>query len=318
VDQEEQQREGPETRRSVFKAILDEAGLRRMVDLARELGVNQSTLTNIQSGARSASPELIEKIRKLAPNVVDCERILSARKRTNWVEPEAHRSIGELLTQDYDQQIQKLKRMQEGLHANIEGICREFDAMNEGDVFIYLSAVTPPLEMDFKRKNLTDKLRAAIANAIQRDAFFLYLTPTTENLKSAGEYGFHELFSRFKKTVLSSISNKDTRKDCSRRLLLIQTAFPLFVLPDFKWELFYSDGFDVSYKARSGALAFSELGDQSAQIGFPISDLSTRSVVIEIEKTICLANPNLPVSDRVPPDIVKRLKESAELAANPS
>jgi hypothetical protein len=47
----------------------------------------------------------------------------------------------------------------------------------------------------------------------------------------------------------------------------------------------------------------------------PLSVHETKEVLFEIARTICLANPNLPVSDQVPLDIVMRLKESAELAA---
>jgi hypothetical protein len=42
-----------------------------MAALAKELGVTQSTLTNILSAARSASPELIRRIEQLAPRIED-------------------------------------------------------------------------------------------------------------------------------------------------------------------------------------------------------------------------------------------------------
>jgi transcriptional regulator with XRE-family HTH domain len=308
-----------------FRTILRAARLNTMAALAAKLEVSPSTLANIRSAKRSAGPELIEKIKQLAPRVGDAQ-ILSAEAVDNLAEPtpEARLSIAQRLAQDYGGQIQKLQelRVEEDPDTNIEEIRRNFDAMNKDDVFIYVSAITPPLEMDPNEI----ELKAAIANAIQRQAFFLYLTPTKKYLQEVGDFvDISALFANFKREVMSNISDESIQDQCRQRLLLIQTdANSLFTLPNFKWELFHSNTFDVPYKAAAGALVVAGLAPNyiGPKVRIPLPVTATKQVLFEIARTICLANPNLPVSDQVPLDVVTRLKESAELAArkkiNPS
>jgi hypothetical protein len=319
VDQKELKTEELKKRRSsYFRDVLKEAGLTNMAALAKELGVEQSTLTNIQNCVRSAGPKLIEDITNLAPRLGDGARILAA-DAVDLVEPtpEARVSIGQRLAKDYGGQRQKLQELgiEEDPNTNIEEIRRNFDAMNKDDVFIYLSARVPPLEMDPDEI----KLKGAIANAIQRQAFFLYLTPTKKYLQGVGDYvDISALFADFKELVISSISDESIRDQCLQRLLLIQTDENfLFRFPNFKWELFHSNTIDVPYKAAAAVLAVAGLAPNTIgpKIRMPLSVHETKEVLFEIARTICLANPNLPVSDQVPLDIVMRLTESAELAA---
>ena len=305
-----------ERRRRYFSAVLHAARLETMAALAKKLNVTQSTLTNIQSTNRSAGLELIEKIRRLAPRVEGAE-ILSAEALANLAEPtsDVHLSIGDRLAQGYGDRIQKLQGVEEDQDTNTEEIRRNFDAMDKDDVFIYLSAVTRPLEMD---PNET-KLKSSIANAIERQAFFLYLRPTKAYLQSAGDFvDIPTQFTRFRIDVVSNISNMRSIQDKYRqRLVLIQTdANPLFAIPDFKWELFYSDKIDAPYKAAARALVVSgrppnHLGPN---IRIPLSVTTTKRVLFELAKTIYFANSSLEHADQVPVDIVTRLKESAELA----
>src|SRR5262249_22029609 len=190
-----------------------------------------------------------------------------------------------------------------------------FDAMDKDDIFIYLSAVTRPLEMDPDET----KLKRSIASAIQRHAFFLYLRPTKAYLQSSGDFvDIPTQFSRFRTDVVSNISNIKSAQDKFRqRLVLIQTdANPLFAVPDFKWELFYSDKIDAPFKAVAGALVVSGRAPNhlGPNIRIPLSVTATKRVLFELVKTIYFANRALPHSDQVPFDIVTRLKESAELA----
>jgi len=304
-------------RRRYFSALLRAARLKTMAALAKELHVTQSTLTNIQSANRSASPALIEKIRLLAPGV-DGFDDLSAEAIDKLAEETAgaHLSIGRRIAQDYGGRIQKLQGVVEDLESNIEEVRRNFDAMNKDDVFVYLSATTRPLEMH--REDTV--LKRSIANAIQRQAFFLYLRPTKTYLRNA--HNFEDIpaeFATFKNEILSNISDIESTQDKYRpRLLLIQTDNnPLFALSDFKWELFHSNTFDTPYKAAAGALVISGLTPllEGPKVRIPLSAATTRRILFELAKTIYLANQDLPFSDRVPVELVTRLKESAELAA---
>jgi hypothetical protein len=187
--------------------------------------------------------------------------------------------------------------------------------LDKDDVFIYLSAVTRPLEMDPDET----KLKRSIANAVQRQAFLLYLRPTKAYLQSAGNFvDIAAEFASFQTDVLSNISNLKSIQDKYRqRLMLIQIdANPLFALPDFKWELFYSDKIDVPYKAAAGALVVSGAGlyHSGPHIRIPLSVTATKRVLFELTKTIYLANATLRNFDRIPLDIVTRLKDSAEFA----
>jgi transcriptional regulator with XRE-family HTH domain len=302
-------------RRDYLREVLRATGLKSMSALAEKLGKTPPTLANIQNAERSASRELVEKIRQLAPQVEGAE-ILSAKAMAYSVEPspETRPSIGQWLDQDYAGRMQKLEGSEEDRPANIEDIRRSFDAMDRDDVFVYVSAIEAPLEMDPNEL----KLKRAIANAIQRCASFLYLTPTKEYLQSVDNFvDISAQFARFKGQVLSNITGESVQAQCSQRLLLIQAdASPLFTFPSFKWELFHSNTIDVPYKAAAGALIVSGLVPdvKGPKLRVPLGAIETRQVLLEIAKTICRINPNLPPPDRVPDDIVARLKESAELA----
>jgi transcriptional regulator with XRE-family HTH domain len=306
-----------ERRRDYFRAVLHAARLKSMAALAKKLDVSQSALTNIQNGNRSAGPALIEKIKRLAPGV-DGSAWLAAEAIEILAEESAGRplSIGKRIAEDYGGRIAKLQGLQDAPDANIDGIRRDFDAMGKDDVFIYLSGTRPPLEM---HREIT-VLRRSIANAIQRQAFFLYLRPTQTYLRKA--HNFEDIpaeFAVFKKEVLSIISNEESVQDEYReRLLLIQTdRNPLFALPDFKWELFLSNTFDTPYKAVAGALVASGRPplEEGPEIPIPLSAATTRRILFELAKTIYLENGDLLFPDRVPVELVTRLKESAELAA---
>jgi transcriptional regulator with XRE-family HTH domain len=306
-----------ERRRSYFAAVLHAARLKSMAALAKKLDVSQSALTNIQNGNRSAGPTLIEKIRRLAPRI-EGSAWLAAEAIEILAEESAGQplSIGQRIAQDYGDRVAGLQGLEEASGANIDGIRRNFDAMRRDDVFIYLSATRRPLEM---HPEIT-VLRRSIANAIQRQAFFLYLRPTQTYLRNA--HNFEDIpaeFAVFKNEVLSYISNEESAQDKYRqRVLLIQTdRNPLFAPLDFKWELFLSDTFEAPYKAAAGALVSSGLTPLQGgpEIEIPLSAATTRRILFEVAKTIYIENKGLPFSDRVPAELVTRLKESAELAA---
>jgi transcriptional regulator with XRE-family HTH domain len=306
-----------ERRRSYFAAVLQAARAKTMAALAKELEVSQSTLANIRNGKRSAGPVLIEKIRRLAPGVGGFEDLVA-----NAVEKLAEEtaapplSIGQRLAEDYGRWILALGKLPQDPIANIKKICGDFDAMNKGDVFIYLSALVPPLEMNRE----IPELRTSIANAIKRQAFFLYLRPTQTYLRKAHNFeNISAEFAVFKNDVMSNISHETSVQDEYRQqLLLIETDRDfLFAFLDFKLELFLGDSIDTPYKAAAGALVSSGLKptEKSPKIHVPLSATTTRRILFEVAKTIYLENDSLPISDRVPVELVARLKESAELAA---
>jgi hypothetical protein len=303
------QNELKDRRIEYLRAVKSTMRLTTMAALAKELGVKPSTLANIQSVTRSASPELIKKIGKLAPQAGNAN-VLSAKAVVAEPTSEARLSIGERIDQDNRELIRKLRGVEEDSDTNIEGIRCTFDAMDKGDVFVYLSAATLPLEMGL----YDTKLKEAIANAIQREAFFVYLTPTTERLQSMDAFvDFPALFASFKRKVISNISSiESVQNKCRQRLLHIQTdTNPLFALPDSKWELFLSDKLNTPYKAAARALVVSGLASMGPSVRIPLSDPSTKRFIIEIAKTV--TNPGLTVSDQVPDGIVERLQESVRL-----
>jgi transcriptional regulator with XRE-family HTH domain len=306
-----------ERRRGYLLAVLRAAKLRSMAALAKKLNVAQSTLTNIQSASRSASPELIGKIRLLAPGlegsgILSAEAELSPGAPVNLVESDTRLHLGERLAQDYNERIQKLQGVEDAPDKDVRETARNFDAMDRGDVFIYLSAIMRPLEMDPEEI----LLKKSIAHAIQRHAFFLYVRPTKAYLKTVGNFvDIRAEFAGFREQVFNFISND--RTSFLKQLLLIQTdENPLFAAADFKWELFYSDRINAPYKAAAGALVASGVDPthHGPRIRIPLSVTSTKRILFEIAKTICMVNPELQHSEQVPFDIVSRLKESAELA----
>jgi transcriptional regulator with XRE-family HTH domain len=289
------------------------AGLATIAALAKELGVTHSTLTNIQSAARSASPELIRKIEQLAPKIEDGS-ILGARalSRGSDANPEESRSMGERLKEANRERLQELQSSEERTSKNIREVAKNFDSMDSDDVFIFISAIRQPFEMD---PNETI-LKAAILNAIRRKSFFIYLRPTREYLKRLDYFvDVESEFENFKATLFLGLSKEEDDAYASH-LVLIQTEHvPLFVVPDFKWEIFYSDSIDAPHKARAGtAVAAGDPSSSGADIRIPLSVASTKGVLFEAARAIWQVNSGRRGHGKVPNRIVARLVESAEQA----
>jgi hypothetical protein len=311
-----------EERRRIFNAVVKASGLKNMADLAKKLGVVQSTLTNIQKCRLPASPKLIEAMKKLARGVPDIDiDSLAVKTVDNSVEPTSNAppSIGQRLIQYYSQRLETLRKAQND-DQNIEDIRQNFDALNRDDVFVYISAKTTPLEM--KQGQDKSKLKEAIARAIQRQAFFLYLVPTEKNPYVKDYINYTPLFKDFKKKIReivgATISDESLQDRCVQRLLLIQTDENfLFRFPNFKWDLFYSDTIDLPYHAKAGVLAAAGLAEKEEDVvgtPTPLSDEETKTVLFEVARAVYLANLDLTEPDRVPSSIVERLKDSAEMA----
>jgi len=298
-----------ERRRTYLKAVAHAAGLESMAALAKELGVTQSTLTNVLNAARSASPELIRKIERLAPKIENGS-ILGAQA----LDSEPPSSIGEQLQEAYRERLLELQSSEERASKNIGEVVRNFDSMGSDDVFIFVSATEPPFEMN---PNET-VLRQAILNAIRRKSFFIYLRPTKEYLRRLDNFVDVELeFANFKATLFSSLSERE-RKSYAGHLVLIQADnVPLFVLPDCKWDIFFSDRIEAPHKsfASAGVAAGVDPNSGGALIRVPLSVDSTKRVLFEVAKAVCQVDWRRRGHGIVPHKIIERLKESAEQAA---
>jgi transcriptional regulator with XRE-family HTH domain len=284
-----------------------------MAALAKKLGITHSTLTNIQSAARSASPELIRKIEQLAPKIEDGS-ILGARalSRGSDANPEQLLNIGERLKEAYRERLQELQSSEEMTSKNIREVVRNFDSMGSDDVFIFVSATQQPFEMNPNETTL----KPAILNAIRRRSFFIYLRPAKEHLKRLDYFvDVESEFESFKATLFLGLSEAE-RKSYAGHLVLIQAEnVPLFVVPDFKWDIFYSDLIDAPHKARASAsvVAGTEPNSSGAHIRLPLSADSTKRVLFEIVKAICQRSPGRREHGKIPSKVIARLVESAEL-----
>ncbi len=261
-----------ERRRIYLRAVVHSAGLESMAALARELGITQATLTNIQNATRSASRDLIEKIERLAPKIEDGS-ILGAQalSRGEGVD------LGAQLKEAYRERLQELQSSEERTSKNVREVAKSFDSMGSDDVFIFVSAIRQPFEMDPDETIL----KPAILNAIRRKSFFIYLRPTREYLKRL-DY-FVDIESEFE---------------------------------NFKGDIFYSDRIDVPQKALAGALvaAGTDPSSSGADIRIPLSVASTKRVLFEVARAIWKVNAGRRGHGKVPNKVVRRLMESAELA----
>jgi lambda repressor-like predicted transcriptional regulator len=138
-----------ERRRIYLKAVVHAAGLESMAALARELGVTQSTLTNVLSATRSASPELIRKIEQLAPKIENGS-ILGAQALPRGLDVDLAQplNIGEQLKEAYRERLQEQQSSEERASRNIGEVVRNFESMGSDDVFIFISATQQPFEMN--------------------------------------------------------------------------------------------------------------------------------------------------------------------------
>jgi transcriptional regulator with XRE-family HTH domain len=304
-----------ERRKTYLKAVAHAAGLESMAALAKELGVSQSTLTNVLSAARSASTELIRKIEQLAPRIENGS-ILGAQalSRGSDADPEPPFNIGEQLKEAYRERLLELQSSEERASKNIREVVRNFDSMGSDDVFVFISATHPPFEMN---PNETI-LKRAILNAIRRKSFFIYLRPTKEHLKRLDNFVDIELeFANFKATLFSSLSERE-KKSYAGHLVLIQAEnVPLFVVPDFKWDIFFSDRIEAPHKslASAGVTAGIDPNSSGAHIRVPLSVDSTKRVLFEVAKAVCQVDWGRRGHGIIPRRIIERLKESAEQAA---
>jgi transcriptional regulator with XRE-family HTH domain len=304
-----------ERRRTYLRAVAHAAGLESMAALAKELGVTQSTLTNVLSAARSASPELIRKIEQLAPKIEDGS-ILGAHalSRGSDVELGQPLNIGERLKEAYRERLQELQSSEEMTSKNIKGLVRNFESMGSDDVFIYVSAIEQPFEMN---PNETD-LKRAILNAIRRKSFFIYLRPTKESLKRLDYFvDIESEFANFKATLFSGLSEGE-RKSFAGHLVLIQAdGVPLFVAPDFKWEIFYGDSVNTTtLKALAATLvaAGTDPNSSGAHIFVPLSANSTKRVLFEVVRAIWQVNSSRRGRGKIPERVITRLVKSVEQA----
>src|SRR6266481_9528811 len=260
---------------AALRAAIRSAGLESMAALAKELGITQSTLTNIQSATRSASSELIKKIERLAPKI-EGGSILGAQalSRGADVKVEESHSIGEQLKDAYRERLLELQSSEERASKNIGEVVRNFDSMGSDDVFIFASAIEQPFEMNPNETTL----KPAIVNAIRRKSFFIYLRPTREYLKRLDYFvDIESEFENFKAALFSGLSEGERAAYASHLVLVQAEHVPLFVLPDFKWEIFYSDSIDAPYKALGGALVTAGTDPSSgADIRIPLSVASTK------------------------------------------
>lgn len=301
-----------ERRKIYLRAVAHAAGLESMAALAKELGVTQSTLTNVLSTKRSASPELIRKIEQLAPKIEDGS-ILGAQALSRSADADPGRSltIGEQLKEAYRERLQELQSSEELTSKNIRDVVRNFESMGSDDVFIYISATQQPLEMN---PNET-VLKQAILNAIRRKSFFIYLRPTKEYLQHLNNFVDIELqFANFKATLFSSLSETEKRS-CEGHLVLIQADdVPLFVVPDFKWEIFYSDSIDVPQRALAATLvaAGTDPNNSGAHILVPLSADSVKQILFEVVRAIWQVNSSRRKRSKVPDRVVARLVRSVE------
>jgi hypothetical protein len=285
-----------------------------MAALAKQLGITQSTLTNIQSATRSASRELIRKIERLAPKIEDGS-ILGAQalSRGEGVDLEEPHSIGERLKEAYRERLQELQSSEERASKNIREVAKNFDSMGSDDVFVFISAIRRPFEMD---PNETI-LKLAILNAIRRNSFFIYLRPTREYLKRLDYFvDIESEFENFKATLFSSLSKEEKDAYASHLVLIQAEHVPLFVVPDFKWDIVYSDSIDLPQKTLAGALVAAGIdpGSSGADIRIPLSAASTKGVLLEVARAIWKVNSGRRGHGKVPNKVVRRLMESAELA----
>jgi hypothetical protein len=302
-----------ERRKIYLRAVAHSSGLESMAALAKELGVTQSTLTNILSAARSASPDLIRKIEQLAPKIENGS-ILGAQAlaRGADVDLEHPPNIGERLMEAYRERLQELQSSEEMTSKNIMVALRNFESMGRDDVFIFVSATQQPFEMN---PNET-ALKVAILNAIRRKSFFIYLRPAKEHLRRLDYFvDVESEFESFKATLFSSLSEAE-RKSYAGHLALIQAEnVPLFVVPDFKWEIFYSDLIDAPHRALAGAsvAAGPDPNTSGAHIRVPLSAESTKRILPEVVKAISQGSSGRREHGKVPRKVIARLVESAEL-----
>jgi hypothetical protein len=300
-------------RRIYLRAVVRSAGLESMAALAKQLGITQSTLTNIQSATRSASPELIKKIERLAPKI-EGGSILGAKalSRGADVKVEESHGIGERLKEAYRERVQVLQSSEELKSENVGEVAKSFDSMDSDDVFIYISAIRQPFEMDPDETIL----KPAILNAIRRNCFFIYLRPTREYLKRLDYFvDIESEFESFKATLFLGLS-KEEKDEYANHLVLIQAEdVSLFDVPDFKWDIFYSDGIDAPQKARAGtAVATGDPGSSGADVRIPLTALSTKRVLFQAARAIWKVNSGRRGHGKVPNKVIARLVESAEQA----
>jgi transcriptional regulator with XRE-family HTH domain len=271
-----------ERRKIYLKAVAHAAGLGSMAALAKELGVTQSTLTNVVSAKRSASPELIRKIEQLAPKIEDGS-ILGAQALSRGADAESGRplNIGEQLKEAYRERLQELQSSEEMTSKNIREVARNFDSMGSDDVFIYISATQRPFEMN---PNET-VLKRAILNAICREAFFIYVRPTKEHLERLGYFvDIESEFANFKATLFSNLPEQEKKTYATRLVLVRAENIPLFVLPDCKWDIFHSHSIDTAHNALAGALfaAGTDPNGSGAHVRLPLSADSTKRILLEV------------------------------------
>jgi hypothetical protein len=122
-------------------------------------------------------------------------------------------------------------------------------------------------------------------------------------------------FESFKATLFWGLSDEENAAYADHLVLIQAENVPLFVVPDFKWEIFYSDSIDTPHNALAGALvtAGTDPSGTGAYIRVPLSADSTKRVLFEAVKAISRVNSGRR-HGKIPNKVISRLVESAERA----
>ena len=182
-------------------------------------------------------------------------------------------TLGQKLDDIYSRQGRQLQAVHEVDARNVADVADAFNAMQEGDVFFYISALRRPLEMDVNEK----RLKGAIARASARHAFLCYIRPEPGYLRELGDFTDVDAeFEAFK----DRIRKVAPHADLSNVTLTTVGGCPLFAIPDFKWEVFLSTSITAPHRALAGALVAARSG---TSVRVPLSLDATKTILAELE-----------------------------------
>jgi hypothetical protein len=218
--------------------------------------------------------------------------------------------IGQSLARAHNDKIKILARARERESDNIKGVAKNFENMSQDDIFVYVSDTTTPFEM----RETDVKLKRIIANGILRGATFLYVRPTSNYMRRLGRNTeIQSEFQNFLDKVLSYLAEDDANLP-RNRLLLVQTdTMPFFSISGSKWDLFLSSKIGSPAGLRGDSLI--PAGHSSElEILLPQSAATATQLLSEVVQAADAVNQHVSEKQRIPSDVLVRLKDIDERA----
>lgn len=161
------QHDRAQARREYFAQLKKKLGVATVGELAKRLDLSASQIYNLCRVDRHASPEFIERLRKLAPTL---EPGILAANEYEGTPPK----LPDVISNKQAMTISAFERTEQELNSDAREL---FSLLGEGDYFVLFTLNEVPVELEPEHRNIA----AAMIQALKAGATFIYCVPDADS-----------------------------------------------------------------------------------------------------------------------------------------